>query len=73
MPLMPQEEGLPTDLGIHGTIEPASIGQYKSHGCPRLLKEDVEELYDLVVRSTPVSIVEVIDWKTLGPAEAAIS
>jgi lipoprotein-anchoring transpeptidase ErfK/SrfK len=64
---------LPTDLGIHGTIEPASIGQYKSHGCPRLLKEDVEELYDLVVRSTPVSIVEVIDWKTLGPAEAAIS
>lgn len=73
MPLMPQEEGLPTDLGIHGTIEPETIGQYKSHGCPRMKKEDVEELYDLVVRSTPVQIVEVIDWDTLGPADAAIS
>lgn len=73
MPLMPQEEGLPTDLGIHGTIEPETIGQYKSHGCPRMKKEDVEELYDLVVRSTPVQIVEVIDWATMGPADAAIS
>lgn len=73
MPLMPQEEGLPTDLGIHGTIEPETIGQYKSHGCPRMKKEDVEELYDLVVRSTPVQIVEVIDWATMGPADATLS
>lgn len=73
MPLMPQEEGLPTDLGIHGTIEPETIGQYKSHGCPRLKKEDVEELYDLVVRSTPVLIVEKIDWETLGPQEMVAS
>ncbi len=61
MPLMPAAEGLPKDLGIHGTIHPETIGQYKSHGCPRLCKEDVEELYDLVVRSTPVSIVETFD------------
>lgn len=58
MPLVPEEAGLPTDLGIHGTIRPESIGQYESNGCPRLFKEDVEELYDLVVRSTPVVIVE---------------
>jgi lipoprotein-anchoring transpeptidase ErfK/SrfK/Flp pilus assembly protein TadD len=59
MPLEPLSSGLPGDLGIHGTIAPETIGQYKSHGCPRMLKEDVEELYDLVVRSTPVRIVEV--------------
>jgi len=59
MPLVPVESGLPTDLGIHGTIAPESIGKYSSHGCARMLKEDVEELYDLVVRSTPVDIVEV--------------
>lgn len=59
MPMVPMAEYLPTDLGIHGTIEPGTIGQYMSKGCPRLLKEDVEELYDLVVRSTPVTVVDV--------------
>lgn len=58
MPMVPVEEGLPTDLGIHGTIHPESIGKYASSGCPRLHKHDVEELYDLVVRSTPVRVVE---------------
>ena len=58
MPLIPEVEGLPTDLGIHGTIKPESIGHYTSMGCPRLLNEEVEELYDLVVRSTPVTIVD---------------
>lgn len=61
MPLVPIEEGLPTDLGIHGTIAPETIGHYSSHGCARMYKEDVEELYDLVVRSTPVEIVEVFE------------
>ena len=58
MPLVPVEEGLPTDLGIHGTIAPATIGYHSSAGCARMLPADVEELYDLVVRSTPVEIVE---------------
>ena len=58
MPLVPVEEGLPTDLGIHGTIAPDTIGFHSSHGCARMMPEDVEELYDLVVRSTPVTIVE---------------
>ncbi|HNR30562.1 MAG TPA: L,D-transpeptidase family protein, partial [Candidatus Hydrogenedentes bacterium] len=61
MPLVPIEEGLPTDLGIHGTIAPETIGKYSSHGCARMYREDVEELYDLVVRSTPVEIVEVFE------------
>lgn len=62
MPMVPVEEGLPTDLGIHGTIAPETIGYYKSHGCPRLRNESAEELYDLIVRSTPVEVVEKIDW-----------
>lgn len=62
LPMVPAGEGLPSDLGIHGTIEPASIGLYKSHGCPRMHNAEVEELYDLIVRSTPVEVVETIDW-----------
>jgi len=58
MPLVPEQEGLPKDLGIHGTIRPETIGFYSSMGCARMLPADVEELYDLVVRSTPVDIVE---------------
>jgi lipoprotein-anchoring transpeptidase ErfK/SrfK len=61
IPLIPIGENLPRDLGIHGTIAPETIGLYKSHGCPRMKKQDVEELYDLVVRSTPVEIVETWD------------
>ena len=44
-------------LGIHGTIHPESIGQYASRGCIGMLTEEVEELYDLVPRGTPVTIV----------------
>ena len=40
MPLVPTAEGLPKDLGIHGTIAPETIGQYKSHGCPRMKEEE---------------------------------
>lgn len=61
MPLVPEEEGLPSDLGIHGTINPDSIGKYSSMGCPRLYNDEAEELYDLIVRSTPVTIVDVFD------------
>jgi tetratricopeptide (TPR) repeat protein len=61
MPLVPTQDGLPADLGIHGTVDPETIGGYTSHGCTRMFRADVEELYDLVVRSTPVDIVERYD------------
>ncbi len=66
MPLVPAQEGLPTDLGIHGTIAPETIGTYASRGCPRMHNTEVEELYDLVVRSTPVEIVDTVDPVALG-------
>ena len=34
--------------GIHGTIDPNSIGKSESRGCIRMLNEDVAEVYDLL-------------------------
>lgn len=45
-----------TGYGIHGTIEPETIGKAVSNGCVRLLNEDVEELFDMVPLGTEVII-----------------
>ncbi len=37
--------GSKTGLGIHGTIDPDSMGKKASNGCIRLLNKNVEELY----------------------------
>ncbi len=42
--------------GIHGTIEPKSIGTQASEGCIRMLNEEVEELYSIVPVGTKVII-----------------
>lgn len=42
--------------GIHGTIEPKSIGTQASEGCIRMLNEEVEELYGMVPEGTSVTI-----------------
>ncbi len=47
-----------TGYGLHGTWEPDTIGQQASAGCVRLLNSDIEELYTLVPRETPVDIKE---------------
>lgn len=44
-------------LGIHGTIRPETIGTYASNGCVGMLKDDIEELFDLVREGTPIKIV----------------
>ena len=45
--------------GIHGTIEPGSVGQQRSMGCVRLLDDDVELVYELMEEGVSrVSIVE---------------
>ena len=41
---------------LHGTNNPASIGQAVSHGCVRLRNEDIETLYRIVPVGTPVYI-----------------
>lgn len=41
--------GVESDYGIHGTIEPESIGKATTEGCIRMYEADVEELFDLIV------------------------
>ncbi|KVW94980.1 hypothetical protein ABW22_10950 [Thiobacillus denitrificans] len=43
--------------GIHGTIAPASIYQFRSHGCIRLHPDDVAELFDQVKVGTQGCLV----------------
>ena len=43
-------------FGIHGTNEPGSIGKAASHGCIRMAKADLEELFTLVRAGDAVSI-----------------
>ncbi len=43
--------------GIHGTNEPRSIGKAASHGCIRMAKPDLEELYALVKVGDTVELV----------------
>jgi LysM repeat protein len=42
--------------GIHGTIEPDSIGKAESRGCVRLLNVDVAEVYELLDLAAEVVI-----------------
>lgn len=44
--------------GIHGTIEPLSIGKSVTEGCIRMKNSDVEELYTIVPEGTEVVIVD---------------
>jgi len=42
--------------GIHGTIDPVSIGKAESKGCVRMHNEDVAEVYDLLGLDSEVVI-----------------
>ena len=44
--------------GIHGTIDPQSLGRQVTQGCVRMANADVEELYTIVPEGTEVTIVD---------------
>ena len=44
--------------GIHGTIDPASIGKMSSMGCIRLKNEDVEVVYKLLIPDKSMVVVK---------------
>lgn len=48
-----------TSVGIHGTISPASIYHFQSHGCIRLHPDDIEALFTQIARGTSGSIIYV--------------
>jgi len=42
--------------GIHGTNLPGSVGKAASHGCIRMRRHDIEELFELVDVGTTVEL-----------------
>ena len=44
--------------GIHGTIAPSSIYQFRSHGCIRLHPDDIADLFGRVLIGTPGHIID---------------
>ena len=48
--------GLPGYL-IHGTNRPAGVGMRVTHGCLRMIPEDIRYLFEYVAVNTPVRII----------------
>lgn len=46
-----------SQIGIHGTCSPWSMGHRTSHGCIRILNENILELVDLVEPGMPVIVL----------------
>ncbi len=44
-------------VGIHATNRPWSVGSYVSHGCMRMLPEEISQLFPQVAIGTPVKII----------------
>jgi len=44
-------------VGIHATNRPWSVGYYVSHGCIRMLPEEIEQLFPQIEVGTPVKII----------------
>jgi lipoprotein-anchoring transpeptidase ErfK/SrfK len=44
--------------GIHGTIEPDSVGKMSSMGCIRLRNDDVKQIYELLVEGKSIVFVK---------------
>jgi lipoprotein-anchoring transpeptidase ErfK/SrfK len=45
-------------FGIHGTIEPQTIGTQASHGCVRLAAPDIERLYEMLLEGKSTVIIK---------------
>jgi lipoprotein-anchoring transpeptidase ErfK/SrfK len=55
-PLIARWLGVADGVGVHGTSDRGSMGSNASHGCIRMLPEDVIKLYDQVPVGTPIFI-----------------
>ncbi|NJR66470.1 MAG: L,D-transpeptidase [Leptolyngbyaceae cyanobacterium CRU_2_3] len=43
-------------IGFHGTPDRDSVGEAVSHGCVRMLNEDIRQMYAIVQLGTPVNV-----------------
>ncbi len=57
--------------GIHGTNVPSSIGKAASHGCIRMRKHDLEELFAMVQVGDKVELRNAQMTALLAPMQAA--
>lgn len=44
-------------VGFHATTSPWSVGRFASHGCFRMLPDQIEELFNQIEVGTPVKII----------------
>ena len=51
------QDGRDTIYRLHGTSDPATIGEAVSSGCVRLINQDVIDLYQRVPKGTPILVV----------------
>jgi lipoprotein-anchoring transpeptidase ErfK/SrfK len=58
MTLIPAGPGLPSDLGIHGTLKPETVGTNASAGCVRMRNYEVMELYAFILPGVQVKILD---------------
>ncbi len=58
MALKPLDPSIGADYGIHGTIDPSTVGWESSNGCPRMFPQEAEELYMLTPIGTSVTIAQ---------------
>jgi hypothetical protein len=61
--------------GIHGTNVPSSIGKAASHGCIRMARKDLEELYPMIEVGDTVELIGQHNEETAqlfgdGPTQA---
>jgi lipoprotein-anchoring transpeptidase ErfK/SrfK len=56
MTLIPDGPGLPSDLGIHGTDKPDTVGTNASAGCVRMRNNEVMELYAFILPGAKITI-----------------
>ena len=62
--------------GIHGTNNQSSVGKAASHGCIRMRRADVEELFQMVAIGDTVELMETVPQdlaQIFHPVQAAAS
>ena len=52
------DDAIHTGYGLHGTIEPETIGTQASMGCVRMLPGDIELLYEMLGEGESIVVIE---------------
>ncbi|MCA9100246.1 MAG: LysM peptidoglycan-binding domain-containing protein [Pirellulales bacterium] len=61
--------GLGGNVGVHGTIDPHSVGAPAKEGCVRLSERDIEDVFHILSIGSHVIVHESIDTSTTATAD----